>query len=114
MNAIATGLTVTIDRPWVKLFTRQQLADIREKLTAACPLLTDLFFGTAGTIATTHTIVAETADFQNWISRHCDVVANLVYNGYSINAIMKMFENRMNARLMRPAPGFAARRSPPH
>ena len=100
MNAIATGLTVTIDRPWVKLFTCQQLADIREKLTAACPLLTDLFFGTAGTIATTHTVVAETADFQNWISQHCDVVANLAHNGYSINAIMKMFEKRMDARLM--------------
>ena len=100
MNAIATGLTVTIDRPWVKLFTCQQLADIREKLTAACPLLTDLFFGTAGTIATTHTVVAETSDFQNWISRHCDVVANLAHNGYSVNAIMKMFEKRMDARLM--------------
>ena len=100
MNAIAAGLTVTIDRPWVKLFTCQQLADIREKLTAACPLLTDLFFGTAGTIATTHTAVAETADFQNWISRHCDVVANLAHNGYSINAIMKMFERRMDGRLM--------------
>lgn len=100
MNAIAAGLTVTIDRPWVKLFTCQQLADIREKLTAACPLLTDLFFGTAGTIATTHTVVAETADFQNWISQQCDVVANLAHNGYSINAIMKMFEKRMDARLM--------------
>jgi hypothetical protein len=30
----------------------RQRADIREKLTAACPLLTDLFFGTAGTSAT--------------------------------------------------------------
>jgi hypothetical protein len=100
VNAIATRLTGAIDRPWVKLFTCMQLADIHEKLTAACPLLTDLFFGTAGTIATTHTIVAETADFQNWISQHCDVVANLAHHGYPINAIMKMFDKGMDRRLM--------------
>jgi hypothetical protein len=100
MNAIATGLLLTIDRPWVKLFTCKQLADVREKLTAACPLLIDLFFGTAGSIATAHKLVAETADFQNWIVQHCDIVANLAHNGYSINAIMKMFEKGMDGGLM--------------
>ena len=100
VNTIATRLIGTIDRPWVKLFTCMQLADIHEKLNAACPLLIDLFFGTAGTIATTHTVVAETTDFKNWISQRCDVVAQLAHHGYPINAIMKMFDKSMDRRLM--------------
>jgi hypothetical protein len=100
VNTIATRLIGTIDQPWVKLFTCLQLADIHEKLNAACPLLIDLFFGTAGTIATTHTAIAETTDFKNWISQRCDVVAQLAHHGYPINAIMKMFDKRMDRRLM--------------
>jgi hypothetical protein len=59
-----------------------------------------LFFGTAGTIATTHTVVAETTDFKNWIGQRCDVVAQLAHHGYPINAIMKMYDKGMDRRLM--------------
>ena len=100
MNTIATRLKVSIDEPWVKLFTCVQLADIHETLVAAVPLLIDRFFGTAGTIASTHAIVAATTGFRTWISDYCDTVALLAHNGYPINVIMKMHEKGLGERLM--------------
>jgi hypothetical protein len=100
MNTIATRLKASINEPWVKLFTCEQLVDVYETLAAAIPLLIDLFFGTAGNIATTHPIVAATTGFQTWITNYCDTVALLAHNGYPINAIVKMHEKNMDKRLM--------------
>jgi hypothetical protein len=77
-----------------------QLANIYDTLFAAYPLLIDLFFGTAGTIASTHAIVAGTSAFQTWISTYCDVVVQLAHHGYPINAIMKMYDKNLGRRLM--------------
>ena len=110
MNTIATRLKVSIDEPWVKLFTCVQLASIHEKLVAAAPLLIDLFFSTAGTIASTHTIAAATTGFRTWISDYCDTVVLLAHHGYPINVIMKMQEKNMGPGLMIPCTWF--RRKP--
>jgi hypothetical protein len=59
-----------------------------------------MFFSTAGTIAGTHTQVANTPEFQTWIAGRCDTVAKLAHAGYPITAIVKMFRENMNERLM--------------
>jgi len=100
-NAVALRLTTTIDQAWVPLFTCSQLVDIHEKLIATgSEPLTAMFFSTAGTIAGTHTQVANTPEFQTWIAGRCDIVAKLAHAGYPITAIVKMFRENMNERLM--------------
>jgi hypothetical protein len=97
VNGIACVLVNSLEKPWVKLFTVAQLIEIKAKLTLN-PLLGKLFFPKAGDLATNHPQGAEDAAFGKWLSVHCDLVMELVHNGYTDLAIVAMFKNKFEER----------------
>jgi|GEM_PF-4091955 len=96
VNAMAKMLTGATGAAWIGLFTIAQLLDIQARLAA---ITNPGFFPAAGRLAAAHNLREDTA-FGKWLADYCDLIVKLIRNGFHDVAIIEMFRNNFNRKLI--------------